>query len=293
MHLRFGRAKRRTPKELVSRTNDALSRITPDKRDRSSEKAIEDVGRSLEQIKVCLLGHDDEPADKTNSIQLNLEAIQQDLVKLLLYKFQELEFETRKDVGLVIAAFLRVREDNDCYPMADYVANNPELFTILASGYRDPNDAHIGLISGGILRDCIKHVKLARIIAESNLCLQFVDDILNAKFEIGADALCTFRDLITKHKELMAEVLNRRFDEIIPQIHRLIESDNFFIKRQSLKLLNEILLESTNRQVTAKYVRKVQHLILLMNLLRDKYESIQFEAYHSFKVRTFDFGTKV
>lgn len=73
--------------------------------------------------------------------------------------------------------------------------------------------------------------------------------------------------------------------QIIPQIHRLIQSDNFFIKRQSLKLLNEILLEPKNNQVVSKYVKNVQHLILLMNLLRDQYDSIQFEAYHSFKVK--------
>lgn len=55
---------------------------------------------------------------------------------------------------------------------------------------------------------------LFRIIAESDLCLQFVDDILMSKFEIGADALCTFRELITKHKELMAQILCQRYEQV-------------------------------------------------------------------------------
>lgn len=60
---------------------------------------------------------------------------------------------------------------------------------------------------------CVQNM-LFRIIAESDLCLRFVDDILMSKFEIGADALCTFRDLITKHKELMAQILSQRYEQV-------------------------------------------------------------------------------
>lgn len=54
MNLRFGRAKRKSPKELLSRTNDALRNVNPGKPGRSSEKAVEDVGRYLEQIKASI-----------------------------------------------------------------------------------------------------------------------------------------------------------------------------------------------------------------------------------------------
>ena len=50
-------------------------------------------------------------------------------------------------------------------------------------------------------------------------------------------------------------------------------------------MLSEILVEPENHNVAVKYVQDVQNLMMLMNLLRDKYDSIQFEAFHSFKAR--------
>lgn len=77
-------------------------------------------------------------------------------------KFQALEFETRKDAGLVIATFLKIKAEDGSYPMAEYIGANFDILRHLTDGYRNPNDADIGLVSGGILRDCIKHEKIAR-----------------------------------------------------------------------------------------------------------------------------------
>lgn len=51
-----------------------------------------------------------------------------------------------------------------------------------------------------------------------------------------------------------------------------------------LQLLGELLLDSQNVMVMVKYVGNVHNLILMMNLLRDQYDSIQYEAFHVFKV---------
>lgn len=51
-----------------------------------------------------------------------------------------------------------------------------------------------------------------------------------------------------------------------------------------LQLLGELLLEPLNVRVMVKYVADVHNLILMMNLLKDQYDSIQFEAFHVFKV---------
>src|SRR5690606_27976645 len=60
--------------------------------------------------------------------------------------------------------------------------------------------------------------------------------------------------------------------------------DNFVTKRQSLKLLGELLLDKANFSIMTKYISHLSNLKLMMNLLRDKSKSIQFEAFHVFKV---------
>lgn len=65
----------------------------------------------------------------------------------------------------------------------------------------------------------------------------------------------------------------------------LVSSSNYVTKRQSLKLLGEILLDRTNFKVMTKYIESEDNLKVMMNLLRDKSKNIQFEAFHVFKVR--------
>lgn len=57
-------------------------------------------------------------------------------------------------------------------------------------------------------------------------------------------------------------------------------------KRQSLKLVGEILLDRTNFNVMTRYISSEENLKTMMNLLRDKSKNIQFEAFHVFKVRS-------
>lgn len=64
----------------------------------------------------------------------------------------------------------------------------------------------------------------------------------------------------------------------------LLLSPNYVTKRQSLKLLGEILLDRTNFNVMTRYISSEENLKMMMNLLRDKSKNIQFEAFHVFKV---------
>ena len=65
----------------------------------------------------------------------------------------------------------------------------------------------------------------------------------------------------------------------------LLHSENYVTKRQSLKLLGEILLDRTNFNVMTRYISSEENLKDMMNLLKDKSKNIQFEAFHVFKVR--------
>jgi calcium binding protein 39 len=51
-----------------------------------------------------------------------------------------------------------------------------------------------------------------------------------------------------------------------------------------LQLLSELLLDVNNVRLMMRYVSDVQNLMQMMNMLKDTSRSIQFEAFHVFKV---------
>lgn len=64
----------------------------------------------------------------------------------------------------------------------------------------------------------------------------------------------------------------------------LIQSESYVTKRQSIKLLGEILLDRANYNVMTQYVDSGEHLKIIMKLLRDDRRMINYEGFHVFKV---------
>lgn len=61
-------------------------------------------------------------------------------------------------------------------------------------------------------------------------------------------------------------------------------SNSYVTKRQSTKLLGEILLDRAYYRVMIRYVARWDNLKLCMNLLKDDQKMIQYEGFHVFKV---------
>ena len=108
----------------------------------------------------------------------------------------------------------------------------------------------------------------------------------------------TGKELLLKYKDIAAEFLNEfyekglcsfcplinNFNSSLSTIKMLINSENYVTRRQSLKLLSDILLERENFSVMKRFVDNPANLKTMMNLLRDRSRNIQFEAFHVFKV---------
>ena len=59
------------------------------------------------------------------------------------------------------------------------------------------------------------------------------------------------QDLLTRHKMVAADFLETNFDKVFVQYQKLLHSDNYVTKRQSLKLLGELLLDRHNFSVSS------------------------------------------
>ena len=93
------------------------------------------------------------------------------------------------------------------------------------------------------------------------------------------------QDVLTKHKQAVAQFISVNFEEFFGQYNStLVGSQSYVTKRQSIKLLGEILLDRANYDVMMAYVDSGDHLKIFMNLLKDDRKMVQYEGFHVFKV---------
>jgi calcium binding protein 39 len=84
----------------------------------------------------------------------------------------------------------------------------------------------------------------------------------------------------------VAAYLQTNFDMFFHKYNTiLVQSESYVTKRQSIKLLGEILLDRANYNVMTTYVDSGEHLKIIMKLLRDDRRMINYEGFHVFKVR--------
>ncbi len=84
---------------------------------------------------------------------------------------------------------------------------------------------------------------------------------------------------------MVAQYLTTNFERFFDNYHSiLIKSSSYVTKRQSIKLLGEILLDRANYAVMTAYVDRGENLKICMNLLRDDRKMVQYEGFHVFKV---------
>uniref|UniRef100_A0A672PRR8 Calcium-binding protein 39-like n=1 Tax=Sinocyclocheilus grahami TaxID=75366 RepID=A0A672PRR8_SINGR len=232
-----------------------------------------EASKCLVAMKEILYGTNDKEPHTETVAQLAQELYNSGLLISLVENLQVIDFEGKKDVCQIFNNILR-RQIGTRSPTVEYFCSHQEVLFILLKGYETPQ---VALNCGIMLRECIRHEPLAKIVLHSEHFKDFFSYVEMSTFDIASDAFATFKDLLTRHKVLVAEFLEQNYD-------KLLHSENYVTKRQSLKLLGELLLDRHNFTVMTRYISKPENLKLMMNLLRDKSPNIQFEAFHVFKV---------
>lgn len=270
------KTKTKTPQELVKSARDSIIKLESG----DKKKANEEISRNLVSMKNILYGDGENEPVPELVVQLAQEVYGNDLLQLLVQNIGKFEFEAKKDVAQIFNNLLR-RQIGTRSPTVEYIATREEILFQLINGY---DNQDIALNCGIMLRECLRHEPLAKIVLYSPHFWRFFNYVELSTFDIASDAFATFKDLLTRHKTLVAEFLEANYDQVFGQYTQLLISNNYVTKRQSLKLLGELLLDRTNFNIMTKYITNAENLKLMMNLLRDKSRNIQFEAFHVFKV---------
>ncbi|PWN50429.1 Mo25-like protein [Violaceomyces palustris] len=246
----------------------------------SRRKASEEVSKNLFQIKVILYGDGENDPQPEAVMQLAHEVYNNDILQLLILNISRFEFEAKKDVSQIFNNLLR-RQIGTRWPTVEYLTTKPEVLFNALRGYENPD---VALNTGMILREMLRHEPLAKILLHSERFYTFPDYIEKTTFGVSCDAFANFKETLTRHKAMVAEYLEAHYDRFFEMYTTLLLSPNYVTKRQSLKLLGEILLDRTNFNVMTRYISSEENLKMMMNLLRDRSKNIQFEAFHVFKV---------
>lgn len=281
--------KKQKPSELVKLIKDACQKLEKNTQKKEAEKLSEEIGRNVASLKVTILGEQDSAANPETIQQVTTEMIGQDVWPAIIKILPRLEesFETKKLLKEIFAALMK--KQNNRTPFADYLNSHFDIIQNFASSYEQVDipdsgiDSSIVLTFGAMLREACKNETLAGKVLAENIW-KFFKYVEFSSFDIASDAFSTFKELLTRHKKLVSDFIYTHHSQFFSHYKTLLESGNYVTRRQSLKLLGELLLDKANFKIMTTYISDPENLKMIMILLRDKKKSLQFEAFHVFKV---------
>ncbi|XP_043214233.1 protein Mo25-like [Amphibalanus amphitrite] len=270
----------KNPTDVVRAIRDGLTAL--EKGDKKTEKALEDVSKNLGHMKTMLFGSADQEAQSEHQLaSLAQEIYNANLLYLLVRNLAKIDFEGKKDATQIFNNILR-RQIGSRSPTVEHICTKTEILFCLMKGYEHQE---VALHCGSMMRECARYEPLAKIMLYSEEFYNFFTYVEVSTFDIASDAFSTFKELLTKHKLMCAEFLEQNYERVFDQHYKqLLHSENYVTRRQSLKLLGELLLDRHNFTVMTKYISSPDNLKLMMNMLRERSRNIQFEAFHVFKV---------
>ncbi|KAK7634022.1 Mo25-like-domain-containing protein [Phyllosticta citricarpa] len=293
-------AAERNNMDLVRSTKETLMRVADEDKPQAN-RAEEDLARNLAQMKMMLSGTPDADVSPEQVYQLVNLICSEDVLLLLAQNIHKLPFEARKDTQLIISNAFRYKlpgqPQTEPPAMHHILSNRPEVIIELCYGYERRESA---MACGGVLREALKHDAVAALIlydepdrrgkdmlahidptvpsTGQGVFWKFFEWIDRGAFEACADAFNTFRVLVADYLQVNFERFFKTYNTV------LVQSESYVTKRQSIKLLGELLLDRANYNVMTQYVASGDNLKIIMKLLRDDRRMINYEGFHVFKV---------
>ncbi|MCJ1284611.1 hypothetical protein MMC26_003945 [Xylographa opegraphella] len=298
--------------DLVKTTKDLLANLLQGP---SSIKTKNDTTTALAALKLALIGPEENDVDSEVTEKWVNALIKEDVLFLLTRCMGYTDINGFVTSQKILSFLIRWKPvdypGSTDTPVVKYMVDTrPEIIYWLCHAY-DTNPTTTNRLkthSGKVLREAIKFesVTLAILYKQSYadvespstngeemnsslndevLLWQFFEWIDKQTFEVAADCFQTFKEILTLHKQVAARFIMANFDLFFSKYHeKLVLSTSYVTKRQSIKLLGELLLDRANYEIMMKYVERGEYLKICMTLLKDDRKMVQYEGFHVFKV---------
>lgn len=256
------------------------------------DKSLGKVNKYLHDMRVTILGDPDSDSgagsvNDEDSGRLTDELLVSDLLARLieLAVSRTLEFESRKECSNIATYIFHHKPAQSI----EFLTRHKTLRQFLQQHYsvESPSLSYpdIVLECGALLREAIHHKPVAELMIDQDHLIDKLFDLVQLQqFDISSDAWQTFRLILTENKEVSARYLMSNFEEFVSKFTKLLQSDNFVTKRQSLKLLSDLLVCRSNYEFMMKFTASIHGLRDIMQLCRTKSLCVQLEAFNVLKL---------
>lgn len=266
----------------------ALEASTSD--DEARARHSSELESKLETVRVFLLGASSDAEVKQadrKAIFQKLCSTRPDFVDLFLNRktLKTISFESRKIVVVLFTLFCE-----EAVLEFGQVALKPratELVTELVVAMKDDD---LLLPAGAALRASCRYDYVTAVIFNPDFALLdmfFTHFLIGAgSVELAVDPYRTFSSVLMTHKQQTLTFLEENYDAFFERFNVLLVSDNYVARRQSLKLLSDIILDRDRVffSIMIRYIEDKENLKRIMTVMRTKSQAIQMEAFHVFKV---------
>ncbi|SCU77560.1 LAMI_0A01552g1_1 [Lachancea mirantina] len=280
----------KSPSDYAKLLSEQLNKFETASTADSRRKTQDECSKYLTGTKHFMLGEVD-PAPSTESLDELFGAIYHtDLLYDLLAHLTDLDFEACKDVALIFSTCLRRSKDNKLVTV-DFLVARPRFIALmlrtteLALAKSNSND--LFLTVGSVVLECVKYEQLCRLILKDQQMWKFFDYARQGSFEVSTESLQILTNTFTSHHKLVSTeffsqpVLLSRF---ISRLNKLIAHGNYVTKRQSIKLLYNLIMVRAYNQLLTSYINSPENLKLIMILLSDRSKNLQIGSFNVFKV---------
>ncbi len=252
-----------------------------------SSSCVDELCDAVTNLRIIILSDDLSSTKSHISKECKEELVslmfKEGLVEILIWNFGLLPLESKKNIVFIFQACIKWNYAK----FSEHFCCNERILDKLIDNYLIHDVAlHCGTLLRDCIRNCSKTVSILFNEAKNSLWKLFavcVND--NIQFDIMVDAFNTIREILTYNdKESVTHFLTNNCDQFNAYFDALILSQNYIIRRLSLKLLGELLLDKNNINFTISYAANNTNLKNVMKLLIDPSAAIQFESFHVLKV---------
>lgn len=196
----------------------------------------------------------------------------------LIRQLHNMTFQAMRDVGLLFKELFRRKRPETI----DYLTNRPHLIGFLIENYQDEAATHS---YGTILRQCVRVEELCRAVLWHPSFYLFFNYVQDENFEVASDSFATFTLALVKQKKLAVEFMLEHFDTfMVEEWNKLLMTRTYVTKRQSIKIIRDLLTARSNFKVMIRYVNEVECCKVIAELLSGRKNAIRADAYHVMKI---------
>ncbi|CCE61736.1 hypothetical protein TPHA_0B00640 [Tetrapisispora phaffii CBS 4417] len=282
------------PNEYVKYSLELTSKLPGTTTLDNKKKLQDDLLKYLTEIKEILISKDD--LELTNA--LHLEINKMNFFIVLINNLHELNLDIMKELNTIFTVALNYSIDNKLVTV-DYFVLHPKTVQLLLvkiesilqqkTKYSNSTNSRNDMfsITGKMILECTKYEQLCRIILikDTNFWKFFSFAKMN-NFEISSLSFQILISLFTTNEKLVSKEffnIESNSNKFIINMNKLIAHGNYVTKRQSLKLLHDLIIVKSNN-IMMSYINSPENMKLIMTVMTDKSKLLQLDAFNIFKI---------